>query len=58
MTIEAEEALPALEENGFILADFTEDKITIRFFRWLPKMGEDAIDRLEPFRTTELTRPG
>jgi hypothetical protein len=28
-----EEDLKPLEENGFIIADFTADSITIRFFR-------------------------
>ncbi len=54
--IEVEERLPALEENGFLIADFAPDTITIRFFRWLPKNGVEAIERLEPFRTTELKR--
>lgn len=54
--LEVEERLPALEENGFLIADFTEDKIAVRFFRWLPKLGLDAIDKLEPFRTTYLER--
>jgi len=55
-TIEVEERLPALEENGFLLVDFTAGQITIRFFRWLPSRGQEAIDTLEPFRTTELKR--
>ncbi len=54
--IEVEERLPALEENGFLIADFTPEAISIRFFRWLPKNGEEAIERLEPFRTTVLKR--
>jgi hypothetical protein len=54
--IEVEERLPALEENGFLIADFTPEAIAIRFFRWLPGQGEAAIDTLQPFRTTELKR--
>ncbi|MFN7939744.1 MAG: hypothetical protein U0R19_40835 [Bryobacteraceae bacterium] len=54
--IEVEERLQALEENGFLIADFTEGAITVRFFKWLPKDGEAAIDALEPFRVTELKR--
>lgn len=54
--IEVEERLPALEENGFLIADFTPESISIHFFRWLPKNGEEAIERLEPFRTTVLKR--
>lgn len=54
--IEVEERLPAMEENGFLIADFTAESIVIRFFKWLPKDGLEAIDKLEPFRTTELRR--
>lgn len=54
--IEVEERLSALEENGFLIADFTPEAITIRFFGWLPSRGVEAIDSLEPFRTTVLKR--
>ena len=56
--LQVEEALPALEENGFNIVDFDRDSITIRSFRWDKEtMGEDEIDALEPFRVTTLTRP-
>ncbi|MBL8218688.1 MAG: hypothetical protein JNL62_05645, partial [Bryobacterales bacterium] len=54
--IEVEERLPALEENGFLIADFTPESIVVRFYKWLPKDGEHAIDGLQPFRVTELKR--
>ena len=57
--LEMEENLKPVEENGFIIADFTIDGITVRFFRFnYHKQSADEIDRLEPFRVTELRRPG
>ena len=57
--LEMEELLKPLEENGFLIADFTESTITLRFFRFnAHTQPPDAIDRLEPFRVTELKRPG
>ena len=56
--LEMEENLKPLEENGFIIADFTADGITIRFFRFnYHKQNPEIIDTLEPFRVTELKRP-
>jgi len=57
LAIEAEEWVPALEENGFSLFDITADTITVSQFRWLPRDGEDAIDTLEPFAVKEFKRP-
>jgi hypothetical protein len=52
-----EEDLKPIEENGFILADFTAESITLRYFRFnYHKQSADAIDGLEPFRVTELKR--
>jgi|TARA_B100000809_G_scaffold151876_1_gene149216 hypothetical protein len=52
-----DERLPALEENGFILMDVEADRTVIRFFRWNNREDPpEAIDSLEPFRVTELTR--
>lgn len=58
--LEVEEYLPVIEDLGFILADFTPDRITIRFFRWgwRADQPEDMIDALQPFRVLELERPG
>src|SRR5271165_4541867 len=53
-----DEKLKPIEENGFILADFTRDSITVRYFRFnYHKQSPDVIDTLEPFRVTELKRP-
>ncbi len=52
------EDLKPIEENGFILADFTPESITVRYFRFnYHQQSPDAIDTLEPFRVTELKRP-
>jgi hypothetical protein len=57
--LDMEENLKPIEENGFILADFTPEAITLRFFRFnYHKDKPEAIDTLEPFRVTELKRPG
>lgn len=60
--LEVEENLPVIEEEGFVLADFTPDRIVIRFFRWRADQPEEApektIDSLQPFRVLELERPG
>ncbi|HEY7844004.1 MAG TPA: hypothetical protein VID30_10025, partial [Bradyrhizobium sp.] len=51
------EDLKPIEENGFILADFTRDGITVRYFRFsYHTQSADVIDTLEPFRVTELIR--
>jgi hypothetical protein len=57
--LDVQEAPKPIEENGFTLVDFTRDSIILRYFRW--KIGRDTIESiasLEPFRTTELKRPG
>jgi hypothetical protein len=55
--LQMEENLKPLEENGFIIADFTRESITIRYFRFsYHKQSADVIDTLEPFRVTELKR--
>jgi hypothetical protein len=56
--LEVDEGLPALEQNGFTIADFTPQGATLRYFKWQLGTPEDALDRLEPFRTTTLPLPG
>jgi hypothetical protein len=52
------EQIKPIEQHGFILADFTPDKIVLRFFRWDVKTQPvEAIDTLAPFQTVELGRP-
>ena len=56
--LEMEENLKPIEENGFIIADFTADTITLKFFRFnFHNQSAETIDTLEPFRVTELARP-
>jgi len=56
--LDVEEGLPALEENGFLIADFTPERATLRYFKWKLGSPEAALDTLEPFRVTQLAVPG
>jgi hypothetical protein len=48
-----------IELHGFILADFTADRVVLRFFKWdVNTQPVDAIDTLQSFHTAELARPG
>ena len=47
-----------LEENGFSIVDIEPEQVTLRYFRWLPERGEEAIDTLEPFRVSVFPRTG
>jgi len=47
------EQIQPLEENGFMIADFTSDRVVMRFFRWNGQ-NEADIDKLEPFQTIEV----
>jgi hypothetical protein len=58
LRIEMDETLNAIEENGFLIVDFTPEKITAQFYKWNVNMPEEAMDALEPFRITEFQRPG
>ena len=54
-----DEAVKPIENHGFTIADFTADKVVLRFFKWdRNAQGVEAIDTLEPFHTAELKRPG
>ena len=56
--LDLEEQVKPIEQHGFILADFTADKIVLRFFKWDVKTQPvEAIDTLQPFHTAELGRP-
>jgi phosphodiesterase/alkaline phosphatase D-like protein len=53
--LDIDEQIAPLEENGFLIADVTQERIVLRFFRWnSTRQSEADIDRLEPFRTLEL----
>ena len=52
-----QETVKPIEENGFMLMDFTPETVTLRYFKWNQKTQPvDDIDTLEPFHITELTR--
>ncbi len=56
--IDLEEQLKPIERHGFTIADFTPDKIQMRFFKWdVDKDPVESIDSLLPFHTAELPRP-
>ena len=54
--IETEGDQRAAEENGFLLLDFSADRIAARFFKWNVALPEAAIDSLMPYRTLEWPR--
>ena len=57
--LDLEEMAPPFEDHGFTLIDFLRDRIVLRQFAWdVDREPLDAIDRLEPFYTTELARHG
>ena len=50
--LDLEEQVKPIEQHGFIAADFTADKIVLRFFKWDVKTQPvEAIDALQPFHT-------
>src|SRR5262249_29082937 len=52
-----EQGIP-IEQHGFMLVDFTPDKMVLPMFKWDAKTQPiEAIDTLQPFHTAELTRP-
>ena len=55
--LDMQETITPIEENGFLLVDFTPESITLRYFKWNQKTQPVSdIDTLEPFHTTELKR--
>jgi len=55
--LQVEQHIEPIEENGFLLADFTPDTVTLRYFRWNAKAQmPEEIDRLQPFHETTLKR--
>jgi hypothetical protein len=57
--LDLREEIKPIEQHGFTLADFHADRIVLRCFKWdVGTQSPDAIDGLEPFHTTELTRSG
>jgi hypothetical protein len=55
--LDMQETVKPIEQNGFLLIDFTPETITLRYFKWNQKTQPVSdIDTLEPFHTTELKR--
>jgi hypothetical protein len=53
------EDLAPIEENGFTIADFARNSITLQYFRWNAHRDDvAAIDTLAPFRVSRFDRPG
>jgi hypothetical protein len=56
--LSVDERVKPIEQHGFTLADFTPDRIVLRFFKWdAVTQPPEALDTLEPFHTAELPRP-
>ena len=54
--LEMDEKQPCLEEDGFLIVDFTPSKIIARFFRWSRSLPDSTIDQLQPYRESEFPR--
>ncbi|MDZ4800549.1 MAG: hypothetical protein SGI92_20525 [Bryobacteraceae bacterium] len=54
--LEMIEKQACLEEDGFLIVDFTPAKINAQFFRWSRSMPDEAIDQLQPYRESEIQR--
>ncbi len=53
--LDLEEIAPPIEQHGFTLVDFLPDRMSVSLFRWdVNSQPVEAIDRLEPYYTTEL----
>jgi phosphodiesterase/alkaline phosphatase D-like protein len=53
------EQIAPIEENGFTIADFSDSRIVLRFFRWNSRSQPVSdIDTLDPFRTIEVKSAG
>lgn len=56
--LDFQEQVPPIEEHGFTIVDFEQDRIVAKLFKWdVNSQSVDAIDTLEPYHTVELDRP-
>ena len=56
--IDLEELASPVEQHGFTLVDFFSDHMEVQLFKWdVNSESVDALDRLEPFYTVDLTPP-
>ena len=57
--LDMEESVAPIEDHGFTIADFLQDRTVLRQFRWdVDLQPVEAIDTLEAFHTAELPAPG
>lgn len=57
--LDLDEQVAPIEEHGFTLVDFEQDRTVVRLFKWdVNSQALDSIDSLEPFHTAELDVPG
>jgi hypothetical protein len=55
--LDMQETVKPIEQNGFLLMDFTPETITLRYFKWNQKTQPVSdIETLEPFHTTQSKR--
>ena len=51
------EEIKPIEQHGFMLVDFTKDKMTLSFFKWdVNSQSIEEIDSLTPFYVKEIPR--
>jgi len=56
--LDMDESVRPIEQNGFMIVDFSPSKMVLQFFKWDARTQPvEAIDKLQPFYTTELPRP-
>jgi hypothetical protein len=56
--IDLREEISPIEQHGFTLMDFQQDRIDLRFFKWNVNADRpEAIDSLQPFHAATLQRP-
>jgi hypothetical protein len=56
--LDFQEQVPPIEEHGFSIVDFEQDRIVVQLFKWdVNSQPVDAIDTLQPYYTVELDRP-
>ena len=56
LSMTVEERVSPIENNGFSILDIDQDSIEVKQFAWLPGLGLDALDSLQPFSTFRLNR--
>jgi hypothetical protein len=57
--VDFDEQVIPIEEHGFTLVEFEQDRTIVRLFKWgVNSQDLESIDSLEPFHTAELEVPG